>query len=96
MLRVASRAAQVRLLFCGTAAPPLIDRGGPLTPPEGVLGPLLRPSWRLQSAAPLWSAPFPTPAAMRLSGSEVGAFYWTDSAPDIVNSRREEQGLVSL
>lgn len=27
---------------------------------------------------------------------EVGAFYWTDWAPDIVNPRREEQGLVSL
>jgi len=27
---------------------------------------------------------------------EVGAFYWTVSAPDIVNSGREEQGLVSL
>jgi putative transposase len=28
--------------------------------------------------------------------SEVDAFYWTDWAPDIVNPRREEQGLVSL
>jgi len=28
--------------------------------------------------------------------SEVGAFYWTVSAPDIVNSGREEQGLVSV
>jgi hypothetical protein len=28
--------------------------------------------------------------------AEVGAFYCTDWAPDIVNSRREEQGLVSL
>jgi hypothetical protein len=55
MVRVASRAAQVRLLFCGSATPPLLGFGGPLTPPEGVLGPLLRPSWRLQSAAPLWS-----------------------------------------
>ena len=27
---------------------------------------------------------------------EVGAFYWTDLAPDIVNSGREEQGLVSV
>ena len=28
--------------------------------------------------------------------TEVGAFYWTVLAPDIVNSGREEQGSVSL
>ena len=28
--------------------------------------------------------------------SEVGAFYWTVPAPDIVNLGREEQGLVSV
>ena len=28
--------------------------------------------------------------------SEVGAFYWTVSPPDIVNSGREEQGLASV
>jgi hypothetical protein len=27
---------------------------------------------------------------------EVGAFYWTVLAPDIVNSGREEQGSVSV
>jgi hypothetical protein len=27
--------------------------------------------------------------------SEVGAFYWTALAPEIVNSGREEQGSVS-
>lgn len=27
---------------------------------------------------------------------EVGAFYWTDVAPDIVNSGKEEQGLHSV
>ena len=27
---------------------------------------------------------------------EVGAFYWTVPAPDIVNSGREEQGLISV
>jgi hypothetical protein len=27
---------------------------------------------------------------------EVGAFYWTDLAPDIVNSGREEQGSISV
>jgi transposase len=27
---------------------------------------------------------------------EVGAFYWTALAPEIVNSGREEQGLVSV
>jgi hypothetical protein len=29
-------------------------------------------------------------------GIEVGAFYWTDMAPDIVNPGREEQGSVSV
>ena len=28
--------------------------------------------------------------------SEMGAFYWTVQAPDIVNSGREEQGSVRL
>ena len=28
--------------------------------------------------------------------SEVGAFYWTVLAPDIVNSEREEQGSISV
>jgi len=28
--------------------------------------------------------------------TEVGAFYWTVLAPDIVNLGREEQGSVSL
>jgi len=28
--------------------------------------------------------------------NEVGAFYWTDMAPDIVNPGREEQGSVSV
>jgi hypothetical protein len=31
-----------------------------------------------------------------LSKSGVGAFYWTASAPEIVNSGREEQCLVSV
>jgi hypothetical protein len=30
------------------------------------------------------------------TSSEVGAFYWTDMAPDIVNPGREEQGSVSV
>jgi hypothetical protein len=34
--------------------------------------------------------------ALVAAGSEVGAFYWTVPAPDIVNSGREEQGLVSI
>jgi hypothetical protein len=29
-------------------------------------------------------------------GCEVGAFYWTVLAPDIVNPGREEQGSVSV
>jgi hypothetical protein len=34
---------------------------------------------------------------MQLSSRfEVGAFYWTVPAPDIVNLGREEQGSVSL
>jgi len=32
----------------------------------------------------------------KLSKSEVGAFYWTVPAPDIVNSGREEQGSISV
>ena len=28
--------------------------------------------------------------------SEVGAFYWTVLAPDIVNPGREEQGSISV
>jgi hypothetical protein len=28
--------------------------------------------------------------------NEVGAFYWTDLTPDIVNSGREEQGSISV
>ena len=30
------------------------------------------------------------------ASSEVGAFYWTALAPDIVNSGREEQGSISV
>ena len=33
---------------------------------------------------------------MRLRCSEVGAFYWTVAAPDIVNPGREELGSVSV
>ena len=77
MVRVASRAAQGRLLLFGSAAPPFSRRGGPLTPPEGVMGPLLRPSWRLQSAAPLWSTLLPTPAAMRwFNSSSLWPMLW--------------------
>jgi len=32
----------------------------------------------------------------RLQRIEVGAFYWTVLAPDIVNPGREEQGPVSV
>jgi len=41
----------------------------------------------------------PRRLAMEASGQhegEVGAFYWTDWAPDIVNSGREEQGSISV
>jgi hypothetical protein len=34
--------------------------------------------------------------ALSLAMTEVGAFYWTVPAPDIVNSGREEQGSVSV
>ena len=30
------------------------------------------------------------------ANTEVGAFYWTVLAPDIVNPEREEQGSVSV
>jgi hypothetical protein len=33
---------------------------------------------------------------MRRMGFEVGAFYWTVLAPDIVNPGREEQGSASV
>jgi hypothetical protein len=36
------------------------------------------------------------PRFIELYGTEVGAFYWTDMAPDIVNPGREEQGSVSV
>jgi hypothetical protein len=32
----------------------------------------------------------------QMGAPEVGAFYWTDMAPDIVNPGREEQGSVSV
>ena len=35
----------------------------------------------------------PFPPILR---TEVGAFYWTVLAPDIVNSGREEQGSISV
>jgi hypothetical protein len=52
------------------------------------------------SAANCRSTPPPDEAwrqlGLSLLGAEVDGFYWTDSAPDIVNSGREEQGLVSV
>ena len=33
---------------------------------------------------------------VQASQAEVGAFYWTVPAPDIVNSGREEQGSISV
>ena len=36
------------------------------------------------------------PQAGRQALTEVGAFYWTVPAPDIVNSGREEQGSISV
>jgi hypothetical protein len=38
----------------------------------------------------------PEPRLRQITQTEVGAFYWTVLAPDIVNSGREEQGSVSL
>jgi hypothetical protein len=32
----------------------------------------------------------------REEGNVVGAFYWTVSAPDIINSVREGQGSISV
>lgn len=41
-----------------------------------------------------------TPSILKLKifelKNEVGAFYWTVLAPDIVNPGREEQGLISV
>ena len=39
-----------------------------------------------------WNNNDPCPVGV----TEVGAFYWTALAPEIVNSGREEQGLVSV
>lgn len=36
------------------------------------------------------------PTPITAPWGEVGAFYWTVSAPDIVNPGREEQDLVSV
>ena len=33
---------------------------------------------------------------MQIEVSEVDGFYWTDSAPDIVNPGQEGQSLVSV
>jgi hypothetical protein len=56
-----------------------------LVPPEGVMGPLLRPSWQLQSAAQLWSAPLLTPAACTPGGwHEEGHFGGGKFPPEAV------------
>jgi hypothetical protein len=57
----------------------------PLVPPLPP-GPEGKPGW----------IPGTHPVRSSSGQSEVDAFYWTDWAPDIVNPRREEQGLVSL
>jgi hypothetical protein len=38
----------------------------------------------------------PVHGAAEARGCEVGGFYWTALAPEIVNSRREELGSVSV
>ena len=65
------------------------------------------PAPRLEQLESLWAGQ-PRLQAVWLFGSramgrhgpgsdiEVGAFYWTVPAPDIVNSGREEQGSVSV
>ena len=61
---------------------------------------LLAQQFRLPAALQLQNGELfqlanPHPLLERHRG-EVGAFYWTDLAPDIVNSGQEEQGLVSV
>ena len=47
-----------------------------------------------------WSASIPLASMLMIhllqQWYEVGGFYWTALVPDVVNSGREEQGLVSL
>jgi hypothetical protein len=40
--------------------------------------------------------PYTSARSVATERVEVGAFYWTDLAPDIVNSEREEQGSISV
>ena len=61
-------------------------------------GGLVASGWLLLSpAAPLPVAGAPGAAVPQPCASlEVGAFYWTVLAPDIVNPGREEQGSASV
>lgn len=54
LVRVASKAVQVRLFAFGSAAPAFSRCVRPCTPSEGVFRPLPRPSWRPRSYALLW------------------------------------------
>jgi len=60
--------------------------------PEGLKQPV---QTELQQSLTWGDAPGTVKTA-RQTLFEVGAFYWTVPAPDIVNSGREEQGSVSV
>jgi predicted nucleic acid-binding protein len=52
--------------------------------------------WAFTSEAAHWYSELVSHRERLARPIEVGAFYWTVLAPDIVNSGREEQGSVSL
>jgi len=52
--------------------------------------------WVIFSSLMPWEELEQTYAPQFSPTTEVGAFYWTVLAPDIVNLGREEQGSVSL
>ena len=80
----------------------------PNLPHSGLVG----LNWRRRGSSGYWVVSKAVPLALRSrlrtpkgkprfrielsTGDEVGAFYWTDLTPDIVNSGREEQGSISL
>jgi hypothetical protein len=72
-------------------------------PPDQVVvaigNPTLRQTWQYvleQMSSHLGVVIHPRASVSATAQIEVGAFYWTDLAPDIVNSEREEQGSISV
>jgi serine/threonine protein kinase len=72
----------------GLTAVPKILEAEPPAPPTGFS--------RLMQFKPLADEVYQVLLACLSKDPEVDGFYWTDSAPDIVNPGREGQGLVSV